>query len=57
MLSFIKCIFGLFIVSPITFCQSTFIATCENQENAKKTLLEYGSYLVSQVIKVCRMHR
>lgn len=30
---------------------STFIATCESQEKAKKTLLEYGSYLVSQVIK------
>ena len=53
----IKRIFGLFIVLPITFCQSTFIATSENQEKAKKTLLEYGSYLVSQVIKVCRMHR
>ena len=53
----IKRIFDLFIILTITFCQSTFIATCESQEKAKKTLLEYGSYLVSQVIKVCRMHR
>ena len=53
----IKRIFHLFIILTITFCQSTFIATCESQEKAKKTLLEYGSYLVSQVVKVCRMHR
>ena len=53
----IKRIFDLFIILTITFCQSTFIATCESQEKAKKTLLEYGSYLVSQVIKVCCMHR
>jgi len=31
---------------------STFITVCESQEAAKKTLSEYGTYLVSQVIKV-----
>ncbi|KAL9951487.1 hypothetical protein ACROYT_G044156 [Oculina patagonica] len=30
---------------------STFITACESQETAKNTLSEYGSYLVSQVIK------
>ncbi|CAH3115700.1 unnamed protein product [Pocillopora meandrina] len=30
---------------------STFITACENEETAKRTLQEYGSYLVSQVIR------